>query len=65
MGKVVNLAKKFTSKYGLTLAFRVNKHANVIEMHLNPDEKVLYVFAGRKTDDSDSKGCRLQSVAAQ
>ena len=55
MGKVVNLAKKFTSKYGLTLAFRVSKHANVIEKHLNEDEKVLYVFAGRKSDDSDSK----------
>ncbi len=55
MGKVVNLAHKFTSKYGLTLAFRISKHAGIIERHLDTDEKVLYVFAGRKTDDSDHK----------
>ncbi len=55
MGKVVNQAIKFTNKYGLTLAFRVKKHAAVVERHLNDDEKVLYVFAGRKTDDSDKK----------
>lgn len=55
MGKVVNMAKKFTNKYGLTIAFRVSKHAGIVEKHLNDDEKVLYVFAGRKTDDSDKK----------
>ena len=55
MGKVVNLARQFTNRYGLTLAFRVNKHAAIVERHLNDDEKVLYVFAGRKTDDAGGR----------
>lgn len=39
---------EFKKKYPLTVAFRLKKHCKVIENHLNPDEQVLYAFAGQK-----------------
>lgn len=39
---------EFKRKYPLTIAFRLKKHCNVIEKHLNPDEKVLYAFPAQK-----------------
>ena len=39
---------EFKRKYPFTIAFRIKKHCKVIESHLNPDEKVLYAFAGQK-----------------
>ncbi|MBQ1812752.1 MAG: PH domain-containing protein [Bacilli bacterium] len=41
-------ALKFMKKYSGTLAFRLKRHCEVLESHLNPDEKVTYVFAGQK-----------------
>ena len=39
-------AKKFRSDFPLTIAWRLKAHADVIERHLNPDEKVLFVCDG-------------------
>ena len=46
--KVYNLAKRFRSKYFGTIAFRLNAHSKVVSDHINPDEKLLYVFCGQK-----------------
>lgn len=43
------LLKKFKAKYPSTIAWRVNRHANVIRKHLNPGEKVTYAFAAQKS----------------
>ena len=43
---------EFKRKYTGTVAFRLKKHSSVIEMHLNPGEKVLYVFCGQKNKSS-------------
>lgn len=51
MGKVLEEVKKFKSKYPMTVAWRLAKNAKVIERHLNPDEKVLYVFAAQKNNN--------------
>ena len=49
MGVVYEKVSEFKKKYPLTLTwFRLKKHSKVIEDHLNPDEKVIYVFAGQK-----------------
>lgn len=40
--------KEFKKKYPITIAWRLKKHAKIIEKHLNPDEKVLYCFAAQK-----------------
>lgn len=43
---------KFKKKYKGTLAFRLSEHSKVLEKHLNPEEKVLYVFTGQKNRSS-------------
>jgi len=51
MNKVLDEVKKFKSKYPMTVAWRLAKNAKVIEKHLNPGEKVLYVFAAQKNNN--------------
>jgi len=52
MGKVYDQVSMFKRKFPGTITwFRLKKHANVIEKHLNPDEEPLYTFAGQKNDD--------------
>ena len=46
--QVFKLAKRFRKKYFGTIAFRLRAHSKVIEDHLNPNEKLLYVFCGQK-----------------
>ena len=48
MGVVIEKVMEFKKKYPVTIAWRVRKNASVIEKHLNPGEKVLYVFAGQR-----------------
>jgi len=48
MGNVYNQAKLFMKKYPGNMVFRIKKHANVVEKHLNPGEKVQFVFVGQK-----------------
>lgn len=44
------LVKKFLNKYPNTIAWRIQKHALVIDKHLNPGEEILYAFCGQKND---------------
>ena len=41
-------AKKFRRKHPLTLAFRLKAHSKIVAKHLNPGEKIRYVFAAQK-----------------
>lgn len=43
---------KFKRKYPGTWAFRLRKHCEILESHLNPGEEVIYVFAGQKNYNS-------------
>ena len=51
MGKVYQEALKFKKRYPGTVAWRLKKHCQRIEEHLNPDEEVLYVFAGQRNNN--------------
>lgn len=51
MGSVYEQALKFKKKYPMTVAWRLKKNSSVIERHLNPGEKVLYVFVAQKNDN--------------
>ena len=51
MGKCYELVREFKKKYPMTIAFRLSKHCEIIEKHLNPDEKVLYAFAAQKNNN--------------
>jgi len=50
--KTYKLAKEFKRKYPGTIAWRIGKHCEVIDKHLNPGEEVLYVFFGQKNRSS-------------
>ena len=45
-------ARKFRRKYPLTLAFRLRAHSKILAKHLNPGEKIKYVFAAQKGTSS-------------
>ncbi len=50
MSETYTLAREFKHKYPSTIAFRLRKHCQIIDKHLNPDEKVLYVFVAQKNN---------------
>lgn len=52
MTNVYSIIKDFKRKYPLTVAWRIKKHAKVIEKYLNSDEEVLYAFAAQKSSTS-------------
>ena len=52
MSKSFEMVKRFKSKYPLTMAFRIDKHCDVIDKHLNPGEEILYAFAAQKNESS-------------
>lgn len=45
-------AVDFKRKYPKTIAWRLKAHSKIAEMHINPDEKVKYVFACQKNHHS-------------
>ncbi len=50
MGKVYDLARLQKTQYPGTVAWRLKKHCEIIEKHLNPGEEPKYVFCGQKND---------------
>ena len=50
MGEVYRRALKFKKLHPSTIGWRIKQNANIVEKHLNPDEKVLYVFVAQKND---------------
>ena len=50
MGATYNELMKYKKKYHHGIAWRLAKHCEVIDLHLNSDEKVLYAFPGQKND---------------
>ncbi len=42
--------KEFKKKYPQTIAWRLYQNSSIVEEHLNPDEEILYAFAGQKND---------------
>ena len=52
MSKCYEMVKKFKDKYPMTIAFRLKQHSKIIDMHLNPDEKILYAFVAQKNESA-------------
>ena len=50
MQKIYHQILDFQKKYPLTIGWRLNKHAKVLDLHINPDERALYAFYGQKND---------------
>ena len=51
MAKAYKLVSEFRKKYPMGLVFRVSKHCEIIDKHLNPDEEILYAFPAQKNSD--------------
>ena len=51
MGIVYQKALEFKQKYPMTIGWRLKQHSHIIELHLNPDETVLYSFIAQKNDN--------------
>lgn len=49
--EVYEKVKEFKRKYPRTIAWRLKKNSKVVQMHLNPGERVLYAFCGQKNDN--------------
>ena len=44
------MIKMFKRKYPWCITWRLKKHCAVIDKHLNPNEKIEYIFAGQLDD---------------
>ena len=53
---VYEMALKFKRDFPGTVAFRIKKHAQIVEKHLNPGEKPTFVFIGQKSNSLLSIG---------
>ena len=50
-GIVYKKALEYKRLHPMTIAWRLKKNSEVVEKHLNPGEKVLYVFAAQKNNN--------------
>lgn len=50
MSEVEKLVVNFKKRYRGGIAWRIRKHARVVESYLNPGEKVLYAFCAQKNE---------------
>ena len=48
MGKCYEMVQEFKKKYPLTISFRLKKHCEIIEKHLNPGEEIIYASPAQK-----------------
>lgn len=48
LSKCFEMVSRFKRNYPFTIVFRLREHCKIIDMHLNPDEEVLYAFAAQK-----------------
>ena len=49
---VLGCVMEFKKRYPSTVMWRVKKHCNVVQKHLNPTEKVLYAFAAQMNNNA-------------
>ena len=52
MNEIYEQAKMFKKKYSGTISWRLKAHSKVIEKHLNPGERIKFVFCAQKNERS-------------
>ncbi len=50
--EVYSRAYEFLKKYPLTITWRIKQHSKVLAKHLNPGEKLIYIFPAQKNADT-------------
>ncbi len=48
---VYKMVLEFKERHPWTIGWRLKQNSSVIEMHLNPDEEVIYAFIAQKNDN--------------
>ena len=48
---VYEKVKEFKRKYPMTISWRLKKHSELVEKHLQKNEEVLYAFAAQKNNN--------------
>ena len=51
MSEILKQVKRFKEKYPMSVAWRLEEHCKVAELHLAPDESIIYAFAAQKNDN--------------
>ena len=51
MGKTYKMVLKFKKKYPMSMTFRLAKHCEIIDKHLNPGEEIIYAFPAQKNSN--------------
>ncbi|MDD4705984.1 MAG: PH domain-containing protein [Bacilli bacterium] len=55
MSQTYKMVKEFKNKYPFTITWwRLKAHSKLVDKYLNPDEKLLYVFAGQNDNSHSS-----------
>ena len=54
MASTYEIVKDFKKRYPATICWRVNKHSELVDNNLNPNEKVIYAFAAQNNGTHDS-----------
>ena len=49
--EIYKKVREFKNHYPFTVAWRLKQHSKVIDLHLNPGEKVNYAFAAQKNEN--------------
>ena len=48
---VYKMVLEFKTRHPWTIGWRIKQNSSVVEMHLNPDEEVIYAFIAQKNDN--------------
>ena len=51
MASLYQKVMSFQRKYPGSIAFRIRRHCEVVEKHLNEGEEILFAFAGQKNEN--------------
>lgn len=52
MRSVYKLVLEFKNRHPMTVGWRIKRHCEIVEKHLNPDEDVKYAFIAQKNDNT-------------
>ncbi len=50
MASVYKKVLEFKKKYPMTIGWRLKENSEIVQKHINPDEKLIYAFAAQKND---------------
>ena len=50
INEIYSRVNEFFKKFPLTIAWRLRQHSKIMAKHINPEEKIFYIFPAQKND---------------